>query len=269
MTTRLCLAYVALLFVLQGGLAQTADEPDLRRALVEESPAKIAALIASPNPRQCRMGLASLGLHIPEYDPCFVSHAQLFLQNLDEDDELEAVLRIRQGEMEAVIVLDIQDGSWWRIGHFIRVFRFDTDADMTLELKSIISDRCYDLLIRDSGGGTDISETHLSMYRLRQGRLQRVFRISESARYRVVGGSSRVNVILERAWLTYPSREISGIPLIVADRTRVPIGRTTEFNPERELRFATSECTVYRWDEQGQVFTPDSGEFRRYCPKRR
>jgi hypothetical protein len=265
MIVQLEVLFFAVLAVAQSQPGPSVDGADLQRTRMESDPVTILEQLQSPIAAERKTGFGSLGFKATDDDVKFPPVARLLFENLDEDDDLEAVLGFEQTGAAIVIVMDRAEGSWWKVGQFTNAWRSSGDLDETVQVRDVIENGRSEIMIRDSGGGTDIAETHLSIYRLQSGRLHRVFRVSEESRYRVVGAQDPETATYERAWLSYPDREEAGAPMIVVDRTKTVIGPTPELNPDRQLRVAPGVCEVYRWNGEQEGFVADSSAASTLC----
>jgi hypothetical protein len=189
---------------------------------------------------------------------------RLYFENLDEDPELESVLALEKGGVAIAFVFDWKGGAWWEIGRFTDGWRNIGDLDRLVTFRDIVTLGRSELIIRDSGRGTGLSDARLSIYRLRRGELRLVFQTRERARYQVVGLGSPA-VTMEQAWLSYPETKPGESPVIVVDRAAVNLRAPSERNAERLLRRAKITCGVYRWEERREEFVVADPLKSRFC----
>ena len=241
------------------------SKPNLLRTRIYSDPLTILGQLQSSLPADRRAGFLSLGFTADDDDVGFSPVARLLFENLDEDDDLEAVLGFERMGTAIVVVLDKSEGVWWKAGQFTSGSRESGNLGRTMDMQSLIEDGRSELIIRDSDGGTDIAETHVSIYRLEGGHLRRVFRVTAEAKYRVVGAQGAGTATYERAWLYYPDRKIAGAPIIVVSRAKAVIGSTPDLELDRKLRIAPSACEVYCWNTVRREFVVDDSRASIFC----
>lgn len=100
---------------------------------------------------------------------------------LDEDPQLEVVIQfIIPGREVVGRVLDQHGDGWRQAGEFNSWWNFEpADAKRFLEFRETVASGINDIVVRTRGGGTEVSGTELSVYRLRKGVLVNVFSVKE------------------------------------------------------------------------------------------
>ncbi|MGH9722650.1 MAG: hypothetical protein ACRD8O_20770 [Bryobacteraceae bacterium] len=238
---------------------------DLEPRRVESDPLTVFGYLQSSLPTQIQRGYALLGFNAPLIDAQFPPLADLRYVQLDEDRELEVVLTFQQRGVVITSILDKQENVWWRTGQFTNGWRNLGYTDQFVEIKDVIEAGRSELLVRRSGGGTDISETNLVMYRLRSGRLRPVFQTREVARYRVVG-SPVPGTTLERVFLDYPDRVEAGAAILVVDRMSIT-SPNPPLNIDGVLRHkGNSVCEAFHWDRAKYEFVQNASATEAFCP---
>ncbi len=103
--------------------------------------------------------------------------------NMDDDKaHLERVLIINNLSNTAVIVFTKKNGGWWRVISGLCGAPTGNCPSPFVELKQTVWYGTYDLVVHTDGKmGLGVSESHLQIYRMFQGRFYRVFDYVESA----------------------------------------------------------------------------------------
>jgi hypothetical protein len=260
---------IAALLLVPSALAHEADAVDLSRARLAASPLAIAAKLVSTSVEERRAGLGSLG-----FDPAgelLGFHVAVYWEQLDDDPEEEVVLALEVAGTVSVFVADQQQqAEWWRVARFVNGFRDRCTIASTLAFKETRKAGIRDLLIRLSGGGTDIVSTELTIYQLREGTVRPVFRIVEDASYRVMGRQASDVMTHERVSLAFVNDSGAANPLIVADRAKEQWKVSDkDFLGLPGRRTLSQDCSVYQWNEPLGKFSFDSVLTRRICGLRR
>ena len=146
--------------------------------------------------------------------------------------------------------------AWWAIGDFTYWLYWDAnEAERFVELREIVRYGRKEIIVRDHEGGTGIAETWLSIYRMQNGNLYRVFRTLEDGSYSN-GGISE----FEHRTLGYPEHGLEAPAFLVARYVK----RTEpaeEGSPVRVMR----KCSVFRWDAAGFAFVGDKAATPKLC----
>lgn len=259
---------IGALLLIPSALAQAEDAVDLSRARLAASPLAIAAKLVSTSVEERRAGLGHLGFEPGDEPPGF--HVAVYREQLDEDPAEEIVLALEVAGTVNVFVADQQQGEWWRVARFVNGFRDGCTIAGTLAFKETRKAGIRDLLIRLSGGGTDIVSTDLTIYQLREGTVRRLFHVVEDASYRVMGRQASDVMTHERVSLAFMKDSGAANPLIVADRTKEQWKVSDkDFLGLPGRRTSSQDCGVYQWDERLGKFSFDGVLTRRICGLRR
>ena len=237
------------------------------RVRVLSDPLAVLRQLESAAPADRTQGFRLLGFNPANGDVPLPPLASISFENLDDDSDLEVLLAVKVVGGSIIFVMDMSQGSWWIIGRFTNGLRNDADGGRVVELRSLVDIGRSEIIVRETDGGTDISETHLSIYRVQSGKLRRVFRTVERARYRVVGVQPAGTFTVEHAWLSYPDRSEVGSSIIVIDRVKIVTGVRRNLLPERRVRMTPGTCEVYRWTEDRQEFIVYPYGLRRFCER--
>jgi hypothetical protein len=114
--------------------------------------------------------------------------------NLDADRDLEYVLIVRGSvDNSAAFIFDKDSEGWWEIGQFYCSWHCLADqAERLIELREIVWYGRKDIIVREQAGGTGVEETTLSIYRMYEGRLYRIFQTMEDRYDAPIGGSGTI-----------------------------------------------------------------------------
>ena len=160
--------------------ATPVSKPEARHRVLA-SPATIFNNLLNPSTR--RLAYQQLGANPNDFDPSeHVDDVRLLMVNLDDDEELEAILiyTIRMHVTRA-IVLDKGSDGWWQIGEFDAWWHWTPKyAEQLISLEEIVWPGRKDIVVRVTSGGTDVVRTDLSVYRVYRGKLYRVFTVAEA-----------------------------------------------------------------------------------------
>ncbi|MCX6592981.1 MAG: hypothetical protein NTZ56_15790 [Acidobacteria bacterium] len=255
---------IAAFLLVPSALAQSDDSADLGRVRLAASPLAIAAKLVSSSVQERQAGLRQLGFDPGEEPPGL--RVAVHWEQLDQDPEEEVVLALEVAGTVNVFVVDQHQGEWWRVARFANGFRDGCTLDGTLAFKQTRKDGIRDILIRTSGGGTDIVSTNLTIYQLREGTVRRLFHVVEDASYRVMGRQTSDVMTHEHVSLAFVNDSGTANPLIVADRTKEQWKASDkDFLGLPGRRTLSQECSVYRWSEPLGKFSFDGVLTRRIC----
>jgi hypothetical protein len=244
----------------------TRPEP---RVQVADDPLVIFQNLIGSSSANRRRAISQLGWKDDEKfaeDPSFISDARFYRVNLDDDPEMEAILKLKVGFYETrVLIFRKTMGQWWRIGEFSLTYMWvANEAEDMLELRDIVGLGYKDIVIRLTAGGTDIQKAIvLSIYRLYKGPLYRTFETTEEFAVR------RLTMIDdERNRIYYPEPEQDKDTYIVVRNSKQFIPESdwgvVEFPPK------VIDCIPYRWDPAKYLFVVDrsaTGKFCRVAPQ--
>jgi hypothetical protein len=198
-----------------------------------------------------------------EMDASNSVEARLNAVNLDSDNDLEYVLVITPHfpSHTIALVFDKIGGSWWVVGDFSYWWHWDVnEAERFIELREIVRYGRKEIIVRDWGGGTGVAETGLSIYRMQNGSLYRVFRISEDGFHFIYGvGTSEY----EHRTLEYPDHDWNA-PALLVTRHLKRIEPAQEGAPVRVSR----DCSVFEWDAAAFVFVKNKAAMPNLCSDR-
>jgi hypothetical protein len=234
-------------------------KPEPRRRIAAD-PGTIYRGLRSVSPEHRRFAHRQLFGAVKSGDllPQAPADAKLISANLDTDEELEFILKINgPGGVTFVGVFDQDTVGWWQVGEFLYWWHWsEARAERVVSLRETVHAKQKDLLIRIANGGTEMVETALSIYRLHEGRLYRVFTTVEESEYAVWGTDETV---VETCRIELPVPDETVDRFIVARHTKVT---SLQGRPNKRVRRA---CVVHRWDESRFVFSPDSSVNSRFC----
>jgi len=191
--------------------------------------------------------------------------ARIYAVNLDSDADLEYVLLVSDYagiSRTNAFVFDRDARGWWVVGEFRYSWHWDTnEAERFVGLREIIWPGRKEIIVRDYGGGTGVAETGLSIYRMHDGYLYRVFHMTEDAFYFIIGAG---RAKYEHRTIEYPEHyENDPVFLTVHYEKRLeadPRGR-----PAGEVR----SCSVFRWDATRFLFGEDKLAPAKLCVNQR
>jgi len=186
---------------------------------------------------------------------------RLYATNLDAGPDLEYVLIVRgQLATAAAYLFDRDKESWWEVGRFYCSWHcFADQAERLIELREIVWYGREDIIVREQAGGTGVAETTLSIYRMYEGRLYRIFRMIEDRYDAPPGGSGTVT---QRRQIEFPeSDRASGKFLVVHYRKLTESDTSGRNGTLRE----THSCIVYRWDAARFMFAEDNSAVSKFC----
>jgi hypothetical protein len=184
--------------------------------------------------------------------------ARLYAVNLDSDSDLEYVL-VATGDFSTIaLVFDKIGTSWYAVGNFSYGYHWDAnEAERLIELREIVQYGRKDIIVRDRGGGTGIAETVLSIYRMHNGSLYRVFRTLEDGFHAAVGvGTAEY----EHRTLEYPDHDPYTPALLVARHVK-----RVEPAQEGAVVRVSRDCSVFEWDAAGFVFVKKKAAMPSLC----
>jgi hypothetical protein len=194
------------------------------------------------------------------------SDARLFLVNLDSDEEAEVIIMVSGTPAStAAVVFDHQKGGWIQVGEFHYWWHWNANqAEKFIELREIVLSGTKDVLVRTQNGGTGVSETELAIYRMRNGRLYRVFRIVEEGYHTVCCGTPDTGAAIEetREVSFRENQELGSYILVRHRRMKQP--------PDSNSKLAKSQsravsCTAFKWVPGKFMFEADKAATSRNC----
>ncbi len=187
--------------------------------------------------------------------------ARLNAVNLDSDNDLEYVLVItpHASSRTIALVFDKIGDSWWVIGDFSYWYHWDVnEAERFIELREIVRYGRKEIIVRDWGGGTGVAETRLSIYRMQNGSLYRVFRTVEDGFHFIYGGVGDSEY--EHRTIEYPDHDWNAPSLLVARYVK-RIEPAQKGAPVRVSR----DCSVFEWDAAAFVFVKKNAATPSLC----
>lgn len=232
------------------------------RSRIGDDPRRIFQKLTSKSGAERRTAAQQLSWPTSEFPEPF--DARLLLVNLDTDDEQEVIFIVSGSPATTVaLVFDRQREGWWQVGHFSYWWHWDANqAERFIELREIVKYRRKDIIVRERNGGTGVATTQLSIYRLHNGRLYRVFDTAEDEYHYIYGGGAPVT---ETRRIEFPEADSSGQRFLVVHHraTREP-DTPTKSNPITHK----SDCSAYRWDSSRFTFVLDDPAAGRLCKTR-
>jgi hypothetical protein len=186
--------------------------------------------------------------------------ARLYAVNLDSDSDLEYVLIANTDFPPGTIALvfDKIGASWWVIGDFSYGWQRDAnEAERFIELREIVHYGRKEIIVRDWGGGTGFAETGLSIYRMQNGSLYRVFRTVEDGFHFIYGvGTTEY----EHRTLEYSDHDWNAPALLVARHVK-----RIEPAQEGAAVRVSRDCSVFQWDAAAFVFVKKKAAMPSLC----
>ncbi len=229
-------------------------KPEPRR-LINSDPISLYRRLVSPSPEDRGEALRLLGHK--EIDASESLTARLYAVHLDSRADLQYIL-IATGQPARSIAMVFQGKrqEWWAIGDFTYWYHWDAnEAERFVELREIVWSGRKEIIVRDHEGGTGMAETTLSIYRMQDGRLYRVFRTLEDG-YDSHQGISEY----EHRTLEYPEHDWNAPAFLVVRYVK----RTEPAEGGRPVR-VTRKCSVFRWDAAGFAFVGDKAATPKLC----
>ena len=233
------------------------SKPEPRR-LVATDPVSLYQRLLSTSLEERKDGLRLLAHE--EIDATEPVEARLYAVNLDSDSALEYVL-VATGHVFArtiALVFDKTGESWYVVGDFSYWWHWDANgAEKFIELRAIVRDGQKEIILRERSGGTGMAETWLSIYRMQNGSLYRVFRTMEDGFHFIVGvGTSEY----EHRTLEYPDHDLKAPVLLVARHLK----RIEPAQEGRRVR-VSRDCSVFQWDAAAFVFVENKAALPSLC----
>lgn len=245
-----------------------AVRPEPRRS-VSADPMTIARNLLSRSPQSRAEGFRQLADSPNDREPEIEDLRLLFL-NLDSDSELESILMYTLETMREarVLVLDKSGNRWFCVGDFRNWHLLDSqEVERMLQLKDVVQSGANDVLIRLAPSGTDIAIwMELQIYRMRSGRLYRVFETTEEMEGRTAGPGKGGPWMNERRTVYFPEQSYNAARYIVVHHTKVILGDQellTRANITMDSR--SLGCVAYRWDAHTFRFVPDKAATPHCC----
>jgi hypothetical protein len=214
--------------------AVPASRPEARHR-VPVPPLTILGNLSSADEAARRMAYQQLGKN--SGDP--VDSARLLMVNLDDDDDLEAVLLYTTArKVTAAAIFDKGPDGWWEIGEFQSTSRWDAgDAERLIELQEIVWPGRKDIVVHLHSATTG-DPVGLAVYRVYKGQLYRVFKSNEDPEAAGIA----------RSLVTLYAPGADGRSAIVVRGTRTVLPASSSTRPG---------CVAYGWDAATFSFLPD------------
>jgi hypothetical protein len=199
-------------------------------------------------------------------DPSVIGDARFYPVNLDDDPEMEAILKLTVGVGTDVLVFKKSEGQWWRIGAFSgRILWTQDDAKHMLELREALGFDHKDIIIRLKAAGSGIQNAiQLRMYRIYQGRLYRTFETDEDSAVRKSSDAGEM-IEDERNDIYYPEPELGKDSYIVVRRSKQTMPSSEWGILEKPRKIV--DCIPYRWDPIEYLFVADRSASSKFCRK--
>lgn len=192
--------------------------------------------------------------------------ARLAFIQLDRDAALEATMIVDAPGAKVAFVFDRLGDQWWRIGKFDNRKRDVRESfESMLEIRDIIgSNDGSDIIVRRWGYGTGVRAVRLSIYRLKDGALYRIF---ETVEEQTDGANEPgVHLFYQRRFLHFPDRDETQGPVMVVHQMEVGVPEPMSLIPESLIHLGdTKDCAAYRWDETIFLLSKDSLATKRFC----
>ena len=188
--------------------------------------------------------------------------ARLYALNLDSDDDLEYVLIVTVSPAATIaFVFDKSAQDWWLVGEFSYGWHWDAnEAERLIEFREIVWPGRKEIIVRERQGGTGVAETELSIYRMHNGFLYRVFHTTEDA-YHYIFGAGRTED--EHRTIEYRQANADGHAFLVVHYEK-RIEPDQHSRPIREIR----SCSAFRWNAVSFVFVEDKTAATKLCSDR-
>jgi len=237
------------------------------RERVDSDPLSILQKLQSVSATERHIGYQWLfGKSIDTRDIKAAPAARLSFIQLDQDSDLEAVLLLDVPTGKVAFVFDRAGDGWWRVGKFSTRVRGVRQSFEMIEFRDLVGDNeRSDLLVRKWGYGTGVQGNRLMIYRLKGGRLHRVFETIDEEN---VSAANEPGIYLHylRTFLYFLNRNETQGPVLIAHQMEAGVPESQALVPESMVhRGRTVECTVYRWDEKFFMFLPDQRSRKRFC----
>jgi hypothetical protein len=241
----------------QERIGNPTSKPEPRRPIATDPVSLYQRLLsAAPEDRKDAYRL----LAHEEMDASEPAEARLYAVNLDSDSDLEYLLvaTAHFPPRTIAVVFDKDGKSWAVIGDFSYWWHWDAnEAERLIELREIVHYGRKEIIVRDWGGGTGVAETSLSIYRMQNGALYRVFRTLEDGFHFIVGaGTSEY----EHDTLEYPDHDWNAPALLVARHLK-------RIEPARKgaaIR-VSQDCSIFRWDATAFLFVENKAAMPSLC----
>ena len=233
----------------------------LPRRLVGVHPVTILSGLLSQSSDDRKRALQQLG---DEYTvPTEPIEAGIRTVCLDADPEPEFILKAKGFPPAShAYVFEKDERGWWIIGDFIYGYHWDAnDAERFLEVRQILyhPHQSEEILVRDFGGGSELSENTLTIYAMYHQALYPIFEILEDRQEWIVG-TNRTE--FEHRDISFPEPNPNG-PIFLLDRYEKRTKMALEDGRSRSQR--TAACAAYRWDAMAFEFVEERVEAKRLC----
>lgn len=244
-------------------LAPPVSKPEPQKRIADD-PRRIFQRIISRSAADRQAAAKQLAWDSAEFVE--LDDARLLLTNLDSDEDQEIIFILSGSPVGTVaLVLDQQKDGWKQVGKFDYSWHWDSNqAEKLIELREIVRSGQKDIIVRTRSGGTGVDETELTIFRMHEGKLYRIFRTLENAEYTICCGIPDSGSFVEEARaITFP-RESVNEPYIVVRHTRTkhPPENTSKQPVRPRSRVS---CTVFKWTPQPFVFLEDKTAAPELC----
>lgn len=212
----------------------------------------------------------------PDYtDETKLNQVRLAFVNLDGDPTLEAIVTFdQQFHREWAAVLKQVKGGWLRIGLLHCWCKYERDP-LTgfFEMRSLVDPNRYDLIVRDSLGGTGVYWRDTVIYRMKDNALHEVLRVREEYRecHLTPGWCDDT-----RSDLSFTSEQSSKTIIVSTVKGRIPLPRPERANSDsypplgdRLWHPVPQACQAYSWSASMFLFVPDKHKTLLYCESRK
>lgn len=239
--------------------AKPIAKPEARRRMPLDPPTLFRNLLSSSTEDRRRAYRALRWGQNDDVSP--PTDVRLYATNLDADPGLEYVLIVRGSiDNSAAYIFDKDSEGWWEIGQFYCSWHcFVAQAERLIELREIVWYGRKDIIVREQAGGTGVAETTLSIYRMYEGRLYRIFRMIEDRYDAPIGGSG---TITQHRQIEFPESDPATGKFLVVHYRKLTESDTSGRNGT--LR-ETHSCIVYRWDAARFMFAEDNSAVSKFC----
>ena len=256
--TRAAVLLAALAVSVAAQAENPSQKPEPRRR-VGDDPRRIFLKLTSKSEAERRT--AAQQLNWPKSEPAPAPFdARLLLVNLDMDEEQEAIFVFTGTPLATVaLVFDRQEDVWWQVGNFFYGWHWDANqAEALIELREIVEAGRKDIIVREPNGGTGFARTQVSIFRLHNSRLYRVFSAAEHELYANKENTGEATESRRIEFETDPGLRAF---LVVHHRKITKPDTPTKRNPVMEK----SDCSAYRWEADRFTFVLDRPAAIRLC----
>jgi hypothetical protein len=232
----------------------------LQRRFVGVDPMMLYRGLLSSSPKERTQAFQQLRHQVT--DASLPADARLYALNLDSDDDLEYVLIVTVSPAATLaFVFDKSAQGWCVVGEFSYGWHWDAnEAERLIEFREIAWYGRKEIIVRERGGGAGVTETALSIYRMHNGYLYRVFHTTEDA-FHYVYGAGRTEY--EHRTIEYRDADADGHVFLVVHYDK-RIEPDQHSRPLPEVR----SCSAFRWNAGSFVFVEDTTAAPKVCTGR-